>query len=155
MRESAGTSDDRAATPVLWYGCLYGCLAVLMMAGCGEQSSGNPDAGGTDDVPFDCEVRGAPPDGGAIPADVYAVLESKCYACHGNPTERFAPMSLVTWADFQGCHSEKQRVPNFERMRIRINDMHTPMPPIREPQLTQEEREVLNTWAELGAPMAE
>lgn len=125
-----------------------------MWVACGDDGGAlDPtDAGGI--VPFDCEVRDAPAGGGKIPDEVLGVLEVHCYGCHGEPKLPAAPMSLLTWVDFQGCHFDGQRVPNYERMRIRINDEQTPMPPIRLPQLDDRQRGILNRWVQRGAPQA-
>ena len=109
---------------------------------------------GDEDDPFasfECDAV-APDAGGALPEDVVEILERRCWACHGDPTDRFAPMPLVTWSDFHGCHYPEQTEPDYERMRIRINSERFPMPPTLEPQLTEEERAVLNRWIAAGAP---
>ena len=135
---------------------LLAAVATLVSVhGCGDDDPAGVDAG-SESEPFDCDDPiDAPDDGGPLPPDVVAVLEAKCYACHADPPMRFAPMKLTTWADFQGCHLEDQHAPNYERMRIRINNERQPMPPILEPQLTEEERATLDSWARAGAPPGE
>lgn len=86
-----------------------------------------------------------------IPAAVIAVLEAKCQGCHSDPPAMFAPMPLLTWEDFQGMHAAAQE-PNYKRTALRVRSELSPMPPIRSPQLSVQERATLLDWVDRGAP---
>lgn len=86
-----------------------------------------------------------------LPIEIEHVLDAKCWACHGEPVAQNVPMPLRTVQDFEGSHLGSGRA-NFERMVIRIQDEHMPMPPITYPQLTAMERQTLIDWAADGLP---
>lgn len=108
------------------------------------------DAGGSiyDGVaPGECWLD----EGTCVPREVDEILEAKCRQCHGKPTAMYAPMALVTLEDFQANHAGASE-PNALRTRLRVNQERTPMPPITFEQLTDQEREILNSWIDDGYP---
>ena len=55
------------------------------------------------------EVPAAARCGNGLPCDVKTVVDARCAgACHGAPPAFGAPMSLVTWQDFQRAGAEKR-----------------------------------------------
>jgi uncharacterized membrane protein len=89
----------------------------------------------------------------ALPAEVNAVLDAKCHACHSDPPRNYAPMPITTWEqvqDFAPTHTDGPAI--YELIGKRIHDDKFPMPPIRQPQLTDEERATLDAWIAQCAP---
>lgn len=136
----------------LWQGAAMSRLQVIALTAVMAQLA--PACG--DDRPSEasCADFAAPDAGAAVPQEVADVLERHCWSCHGQPVANYAPLELVDWADFQACRSADQQVPVYERMRLRINDQHAPMPPILQPRMPDEDRMILDTWALDGAPAA-
>lgn len=86
-----------------------------------------------------------------FPCDVGAALQSKCWGCHGVPTNYGAPMSLTTWEDVHKLtHDGTEEI--FQRMKERIHDSGSPMPPKLYPRLTMSETDTLDQWIDAGAP---
>jgi uncharacterized membrane protein len=133
-------------------GVIHAARALLI--GWGAAGAGGCNG---DDTPAEC----GPPlvaDGGAtaLPADVDDVLERRCRACHGDPTQMFAPMPLVSWEDVQApLPAPRDDETVFHAIGVRIHDMRYPMPPVTFPQLTGGERDALDRWIERCAPPAE
>ena len=95
-------------------------------------NTANNVTGGGGSTPFPCEIG--------------AVLASKCWSCHGEQTQYGAPMSLTTWEDTRGPTRDGAE-PIFQRIGERVG-AHT-MPPPQMPQLTQDEENLLASWASI------
>lgn len=88
-----------------------------------------------------------------LPCEVEGVVDDKCNACHGSPLDFGAPMPLETWEDVH------RRAPTDPRevwlvMEERIGSVTDPMPPAGLPQLTAQDRQILDAWFAAGAPPA-
>ncbi len=86
-----------------------------------------------------------------FPCDVGRALQSKCWGCHGIPTNYGAPMSLTsTEAVHEATRDGSEAL--YQRMKERIHSASAPMPPMPFPRLTPAETAVLDTWIDAGAP---
>jgi hypothetical protein len=122
--------------------CALVALAVLVV-GCGDADDG-----------------GCPPpralDGGTpLPSEVAEVLESRCWECHADPPQMFAPMVLTTWEQMQAPRHPDGDEPVYGAIDRRIHDPQMPMPPISYPQLDAEQLRVLEDWIDDCAPPAD
>jgi hypothetical protein len=113
---------------------------------------GSPDAGG-----------GGSPDGGGgggsdggivvdVPCDVYAVLSTSCWACHGPTPTNGAPQSLVTLAQLQAPSPSDSTQSNGERAVVRMADATAPMPPAGNPAPSAAEQATFAAWVDAGMP---
>ena len=84
-----------------------------------------------------------------FPCEIGAVLQSKCWSCHGAQTLYGAPMSLTTWESTRGPTRDGAE-PIFQRIGERVGN-HT-MPPPQMPQLTEQEAALLESWVAQGGP---
>jgi hypothetical protein len=107
-----------------------------------EEESG--DTGADDDG-----GSGDPPRGG-IPCDVLDVLQRNCAECHGEAPAFGAPMPLADYDDLQVPALGDPTRKVFDVVADRVEDDATPMPPIK--TMTDEDRELLLSWIEAGAP---
>lgn len=86
-----------------------------------------------------------------FPCEVGAVLQQKCWGCHGSPTNYGAPMTLLRDEDVHGMTKDgTEQI--FQRMAKRIHDTSSPMPMRGFPQLTPAELGTLDGWLAQGAP---
>jgi hypothetical protein len=94
------------------------------------------------------------PDPTPVPCDVAAVLEDKCGVCHGDDPAFGAPMSLVSWEDFQEPSPSPRYdgAPSWEISQLRIHDEDDPMPPRGLPTLGAADLAVLDAWFDAGTP---
>lgn len=115
---------------------------------------GLPPTGCADDASAgSCEPARVLPGATALPADVDAVLAGKCRTCHSDPPEMYAPMPLLTWQHVQApAPARNDGSAVYERIAVRIHDDKFPMPPTTQPQLTDDERALLDAWLEQCAP---
>jgi cytochrome c551/c552 len=98
---------------------------------------GNGGQGATGSTPFPCAVG--------------AVLQTKCWSCHGAERNYGAPMTLLTDEDVHAMtHDGTQQI--YQRMSARIHDAASPMPMKGFPALTPAETSTLDTWIAQGAP---
>jgi Copper type II ascorbate-dependent monooxygenase, C-terminal domain len=88
-----------------------------------------------------------------LPCDVNAILVSKCQTCHGNPLMS-GPMPLITWNDLQATSPVYTGVKIAERVKARIHNTASPMPPAARPQLTAQELATLDAYLNAGAPQS-
>jgi cytochrome c553 len=91
-------------------------------------------------------------DGGAAATfcDVLTVMKTaKCGSCHGAETAAGAPMSLVTYADFQADAVLTPGKKVYEVTQTRMKDTRRPMPPrgVR----PAAELQVIDSWIAGGA----
>jgi hypothetical protein len=107
---------------------------LLIAVGCGDDGAG---------------TMPEPP--AELPQDVDGALEANCRPCHSRPTLRFAPMSLVSWDDTQKPTPSDASVAVFEMMEQRIQSEKFPMPPEREPPMSDSDRATLLDWIADGA----
>src|SRR4051812_19526464 len=86
-----------------------------------------------------------------FPCSVGAVLQSKCWTCHGAETAFGAPMPLLYAEDVHAkTRDGTQEI--YQRIAQRIHDPASPMPMKGYPKLTSEEMSILDTWAAQGGP---
>ncbi|HEX4338167.1 MAG TPA: hypothetical protein VH062_19800 [Polyangiaceae bacterium] len=125
----------------------------------------SPNGGNGADVnPFGQGGGGGLPAGGApaggapvtpgntpFPCNVGAVLQAKCWSCHGSPTNYGAPMSML---NDEAVHAmTKDGVEQvYQRMSERIHSTSSPMPMKGFPALTTDELGTLDSWIAQGAP---
>ncbi|MDH5672312.1 MAG: hypothetical protein OEZ06_09195 [Myxococcales bacterium] len=93
-------------------------------------------------------MLGEPP----LPADVDAILEARCRACHARPTARHAPMPLVSWQDVVALAPSVESEPVYEIIGRGLVDERAPMPPSRESRLSHAELQRLLAWVQGCAP---
>ncbi len=86
-----------------------------------------------------------------LPCNVSDILKSKCQTCHGNPLMS-GPMPLITWEDLQANSTFYPGVKVATRVKERIHNAGSPMPPAARPQLSAQELAVLDAYLESGAP---
>lgn len=82
--------------------------------------------------------------------DVEPVVVTFCQNCHGMPLTSGAPLPLITYADV--TTASPSGAPVFERMAARVADARFPMPPSGSPALTAAQIEIIQSWANGGAP---
>lgn len=100
--------------------------------------TGNGGTGVQGNTPFPCEVG--------------AVLQSKCWDCHGDPTNYGAPMHLMNWESVQRTTKDGLE-PIYKRIGSRIHSPNDPMPPPTYPNRpSQSQLDVLDAWVAAGAP---
>lgn len=92
-----------------------------------------------------------PSTGPGLPCDVREALESRCWTCHG-ATPEGAPMSLVTYENFQAPAASDPDRPVHELALERIHDTENPMPPRQREQLSADQKAALDAWLTQGAP---
>jgi hypothetical protein len=120
------------------------------------QSNGLSPTGGAPGAPVGGSAGGGaqvtPPSGNTpFPCAVGAVLQSKCWGCHGSPTNYGAPMTLLKDEDVHATTKDgAEQV--YQRMAKRIHDTASPMPMKGYPALTADELATLDGWLAAGAP---
>ena len=102
----------------------------------GEGGSG----GGT---PVDCTTV---PTTGDLPCDVYAVLKAKCFTCHTDPPQNYAPFPLLNFADTREPYVNGSIV--WERIGPAITNGFMP----QNDDLTTAEEQILLDWVAACAP---
>jgi hypothetical protein len=88
--------------------------------------------------------------GNGLPCNVSTILKDKCQTCHGSPLMS-GPMALITWADLQANSSAFPGTKVADRVKARINNAASPMPPPGRPALTAEEKQALDAYLSAGA----
>jgi len=94
------------------------------------------------------------PDGG-LPTytwwqDVQPIVAEKCQLCHADPPQYTAPRALVSYEDTQKTASTG--APVHAEMAQLIYAASSAMPPPSQPQLTEQEKEIIKIWSLIGAP---
>lgn len=84
--------------------------------------------------------------------DVEPIVRNKCQLCHTNPPQFGAPRPFVDYEDTQALIGT---TPVHEVMVFRIFADQNRMPPASQPQLTDDEKRIIRTWSEIGAPEGE
>jgi hypothetical protein len=115
------------------------------LLGGGGGGGGNPDSGSA----------GGGSDGGTlldVPCDVYAVLSTYCWACHGPTPTNGAPQSLVTLAQLQAPSPSYSTQSNGERAVVRMADGAAPMPPAGNSAPSTAEQATFAAWVDAGMP---
>jgi hypothetical protein len=87
-----------------------------------------------------------------IPCDVEAVVSRSCRSCHAAHMNLGAPMSLVTWADFQKPAVTDASKKVYELVNVRVQDTARPMPPAMDGKISAADRAVVVSWTMQGAP---
>jgi hypothetical protein len=106
---------------------------------------------------------GGTSDGGVIvystdlPCDVYAVLSSSCWACHGNVPANGAPQSLVTPAQLQVMSPTYPGQTYGQRAVVRMALTAAPMPPTGSgwPSPTATQQAAFASYVDAGEPMGQ
>jgi hypothetical protein len=119
----------------------------------GGGTEGGTAAGGVQGGGAAGGVAGGGGTGNGLPCDVNAILLAKCQTCHGNPLMS-GPMPLITWNDLQATSPVYSGVKIAERVKARIHNTASPMPPATRPQLTAQELAVLDAYLDAGAPQS-
>ena len=129
-----------------WLPILASGLAV---AACGDSSSlvsGSDDGGGAPTMPDSGSAAAAD-----VPCTVAEVLSQHCWTCHTDPPRNAAPMPLLTQEDFQRPSVSAPGETVWERVRARIHDADSPMPPPTASTLDAAELATLDAWLDGGA----
>jgi hypothetical protein len=123
------------------------CSGTTPSAFKGEQDPENQPG----DVSGNAETRDgvATPTSNGLPCDVDAALKTKCQTCHGSEPQFGAPNALVTFDDLQKPGNGGKKV--YERIKARIHDEKSPMPPAQNAHLTDKEIAALDAWIDGGA----
>jgi hypothetical protein len=111
-----------------------------------------PDGATPDEIAAAFAKCGTSPATGTIPADVNAILVSRCQPCHQMPPMNGAPFPLITYEDvhapFVGTPT-----PIYEEMYMHIQPDGDPhMPFGNAPQLTADQLATLSRWLLSCAP---
>jgi hypothetical protein len=122
--------------------------------------------GGTTTTPGGTGMIQTPPSGAPtshsigntpLPCNIKTAVAKNCNMCHGANPIGGAPMSLLTYEDFQADHVVQTYVPLkgmtmkvYQLAKIRINDHMSPMPPGG--TLSTDDFSTLDTWLGSGAP---
>jgi hypothetical protein len=132
---------------------LFVTVAALASVSCSSSSSATATDGGTGVTTGDATVSGSTP----LPCDVNKVVVEQCQSCHGNPTQNAAPMSLVTWEDFQavapnnsGSNPTGEQVYKLAETRIHATVGRMPQAP--NPALDTADMATMDSWIAAGAP---
>jgi hypothetical protein len=143
-----------------------GCQGVTGLSFLGEGSDGGSGGGGTvvggggGGGSPDAGGGGSPGGGGAsdggivvdVPCDVYTVLSTYCWTCHGPTPTNGAPQSLVTLAQLQAPSPSYSTQSNGERAVVRMADATAPMPPAGNPAPTAADQATVAAWVDAGMP---
>jgi mono/diheme cytochrome c family protein len=86
-----------------------------------------------------------------FPCQVGAVLQSKCWTCHGAEKSYGAPMQLLYSEDVHAKTRDGQEE-IYQRISKRIHDASSPMPMKGFPALTSAETSILDAWVAQGGP---
>ncbi len=129
------------------------CLSAL--AGCYLDGSGaageEPNADHDGAAPEDAAIHGdsAPLATTGVPCNVETILETHCWACHGeSPT---APSRLVTYADLTGPSVSDATKTEAEEALARMESTTSPMPPSGT-KPTATEVSTFAAWVKAGTP---
>jgi hypothetical protein len=133
-----------------WRAVVLGAAAsgVLTAAACGGSSSSN-DAS---PVPQGDGEAGVTSTTSQLPCDVDAILAKNCWACHSDPPQFGAPMSLMTWDALHAPAPTDRSRSVYELVPERIANDAAPMPPPPSARLGDADRKTLTDWASTGAP---
>jgi uncharacterized membrane protein len=139
-------------------------MLALLAVGCAEESQDAADDndealaqmsidGGVVSTDAGVAPDASKPDAGPAGAsfcEVLTIMKARCQACHGAETAAGAPMSLVTYADFQANAVLTPGKKVYEVTQSRMHDARRPMPPrgIR----PAAELSVVDSWVAAGAP---
>jgi hypothetical protein len=94
---------------------------------------------------------GTSPATGTFPADVEAILSSRCQTCHADPPVNGAPFPLLTYSDVHMLFAGT--LPIYQEMYMLIQPDGIPhMPFGNAPQLTSEQLQTLSSWLLSCAP---
>jgi cytochrome c551/c552 len=86
-----------------------------------------------------------------LPCAVSDIVSQHCSLCHGATPQYTAPMSLVSWEDFQKPSVSDPSVPVYQKVLQRIQDPNKPMPQPPNPRLTAEQIATISNWVAGGA----
>lgn len=142
--------------------CLLAALLLTLACaddptdtGVGAADGGAAGMAGDGDGDADCgpaaELAGETP----LPAEIADIFERRCWSCHSDPVQNYAPMPLTTWEQVQAPRHETNPEPNYVVIGRRIHSESFPMPPEREPQLSTDDLATLDAWIADCAPAAE
>jgi hypothetical protein len=129
-------------------GCVGG---VCNTGGSGAGGSGAGNSGGSGGSGGDDTCAGVDRSG-ELPCEVRAVLEAKCWGCHGSTLANGAPFPLVTYADTQAEFTAGVVI--WERMQLAVESGFMPLSSSADGPLTDDELDVLDDWFDACAPSA-
>ncbi len=98
---------------------------------------------------------GSGADGGIVvdvPCDIYALLSTYCWACHGPTPAGGAPQSLVTLAQLQAPSPGYANQSNGQRAVVRMADTGAPMPPSGNAAPPAAAQATFAAWVDAGMP---
>ena len=94
---------------------------------------------------------GASAASGTFPADVAAILSSRCQTCHTKPPVNDAPFPLLMYSDVHMLFADT--IPIYQEMYMLIQPGGNPHMPFGDaPQLTSEQLQTLSSWLLACAP---
>ena len=83
---------------------------------------------------------------------VASVVMRQCLSCHGAKLNLGAPMSLVSWSDFQKPSVTDATKQVYVLVGERVQDAMRPMPPKSGGKIAVADRTALVNWTAQGAP---
>jgi hypothetical protein len=149
-------------------------IAVAAATACGGGSPASPTFTPMSGVPGDAAVEDAGSDppvdasdaaspaadfakcgasaaSGTFPADVAAILSSKCQTCHTKPPVNDAPFPLLMYSDVHMLFADT--IPIYQEMYMLIQPDGTPHMPFGDAsQLTSDQLQTLSSWLLACAP---
>lgn len=97
-------------------------------------------------TPLACATEAASPEELTY-CDIQPIMEEKCVRCHTEPREHGEPFTLRTYEEVE---AELERIERAVRQGFMPYTALDLEPPVQD--LTEEEREMMLTWLESGAP---
>jgi hypothetical protein len=131
----AGTPTACACQPGTTYGQACDAQGQLYQCGCTPSTVGPDGSGGTH----------------PLPCDVAAVVQQACWTCHGATRQFTAPMSLVTYEDFQAPAPSNPARKVYEVVAERVHHETMPMPPPPNARLDASQLALMDAWLSGGA----
>jgi hypothetical protein len=125
--------------------------AATLIFACGGVNADALDTTGSDQP--DAGALSSPSQGAGqtgLPCDVSRILHNDCQSCHSAPPAFGAPMPLVTYADTQAPSKTNPAEPVWQRMKARLHDSSSPMPPTG--PIPPADLATLDAWFGAGAP---
>lgn len=111
-------------------------IKALLVVGAGAAACGPPPPSGVD---------AGPPH---LPCDVQAILQARCWSCHGSPPSQGAPFPLLTQEHFLAPYAG-----STVRERA-IGALESNFMPLNGPPLGAADKAVMFEWLDAGVPLS-
>jgi hypothetical protein len=140
-------------------GSVAGAAGTVGSAGTGGTSGSSSNGGSAGSVPAGVADAGGPVNGtcvgGAVPANVHQILQSRCLICHGDPPLAGVPASLASYAGLSrpSKSDPTKTVAEVSLVRVALSGGASRMPPVPGDPLTPSELQTLTAWVQGGMPL--